>query len=253
MKQAVIPMKISYLISFLAGSLFISCSNGQSNPNLPPNSKQNKDTGNFEYSLKSAHPNAKALMKDDFFWSPIEETGPFGSDDGSDAAYEFREWRSQHKAMSPVIYLNNLIKNWNYPFFAYNEMDTTKIREYILSQDMPDEADIQLQMQGLKQAMKNSSDTSMSKLSDMQLRELIIASSKELGGTFLLGQDNAIIGTAFAQFVLEGRIDENLKKITITAINRQLLPFLINRYDENYRGKRRTQLNKMLEVIKQSN
>jgi len=48
---------------------------------------------NFEYSFKNAHPNAQALMKDDFYWSPIEETAPFGSDDGWEAAYGFREWR----------------------------------------------------------------------------------------------------------------------------------------------------------------
>ena len=35
----------------------------------------------FEYSLETAHPNAHALMKEDFFWSPIEESSPFGSDD----------------------------------------------------------------------------------------------------------------------------------------------------------------------------
>ena len=86
---------------------------------------------NFEYTFKSANPKAQALMTDEFYWSPIEETAPFGSDDGSDAAYGFREWRLSNKTTSPVIYLKDLIARWQYPFFDYNKMDTTKIKEYI--------------------------------------------------------------------------------------------------------------------------
>lgn len=74
-----------------------------------------------------------------------------------------------------------------------------------------------------------------------------------MGGSFLLGQDNAIIGTGFAQFALEGRVDIDLKTLTITAIKRQLLPVLINRYDENDRNKRKEQLTKMLAVISKAN
>ena len=70
-----------------------------------------------------------------------------------------------------------------------------------------------------------------------------------MGGLYLLGQDNAIIGIGFAQFVLEGRIDNDIKSLTIIAIKRQMLPLFINRYDDNYRDKRKQQLTKMLEVI----
>lgn len=208
---------------------------------------------NFEYSFKSAHPKAQALMTDEFYWSPIEETAPFGSDDGSDAAYGFRQWRLLNKTTSPVTYLKDLIEGWQYPFFDYNEMDTTKIKEYISSKANPDENAIQQQMQMLKEAFKNSADTAMNNLDDSQLRDLINATSKEIGGSYLSGQDNAIIATGFAQFVLEGHIDNDIKGLTITAINRQLLPLLINRYDDNYRDKRKQQLIKMLEVIKKAN
>ena len=70
-----------------------------------------------------------------------------------------------------------------------------------------------------------------------------------MGALYLLGQDNAIIGIGFAQFVSEGRIDNDIKGLTITAINRQLLPLFINSYAPNYRDKRKEQLIKMLEVI----
>jgi len=203
---------------------------------------------NFEYSLKSAHPQAQVLMKDEFYWSPIEETGPFGSDDGWDAAYGFRQWRLTNKTASPVSYLNELIARWQYPYFDYNEMDTTKIKEYINKKEDLDEETIKQRIQTLKDISKNSPDTSI-KLDDNQLREVVISSSNSMGSVYLLGQDNAIIGTGFAQFVLEGRIDNDIKGLTITAIKRQLLPLLINRYDNNYRDKRKDQLTKMLEVV----
>ncbi len=246
-------MNRSILSTFLTSLLFISCSNGQTNDNPIAVTPQNKTMDNFEYSFKSAHPQAQILMPDEFYWSPIEETAPFGSDDGSDAAYGFRQWRLLNKTTSPVIYLKDLIAGWQYPFFDYNEMDTTKIKEYITSKANPDENAIQQQMQILKDVFKNSPDTSMNNLDDKQLRELINSTSKEMGGSYLLGQDNAIIGTGFAQFVLEGRIDNDIKTLTITAIKRQLLPLLINRYDDNYRDKRKQQLTKMLEVINKAN
>jgi uncharacterized protein YfeS len=242
-------MKLSILTTFLTSVLFFGCSNGQTKDNSVAGEQPNTTMDNFEYTFKSAHPKAKALMTDDFFWSPIEETAPFGSDDGSDAAYGFKRWRLVNKTASPVSYLKDLIERWQYPYFDYNEMDTTKIKEYITRKANIDEATIQQQIQTLKEINKNSADTSSRKLDDNQLREIIISSSNSMGGSFLLGQDNAIIGTGFAQFVLEGRIDNDIKNLTITAIKRQLLPFLTSRYDDNYRDKRKQQLTKMLEVI----
>jgi uncharacterized protein YfeS len=245
-------MKLTILTTFLTSTLFFGCSNGQTKNNSISATQQNKTKDNFEYSLKSAHPQAQALMKDEFYWSPIEETGPFGSDDGWDAAYGFRQWRLTNKTASPVSYLNELIARWQYPYFDYNEMDTTKIKEYITKKEGLDEETIKQRIKTLKDISKNSPDTSI-KLDDNQLREVVISSSNSMGSVYLLGQDNAIIGTGFAQFVLEGRIDNDIKGLTITAIKRQLLPLLINRYDNNYRDKRKDQLTKMLEVVNNVN
>src|ERR1044072_4514187 len=96
----------------------------------------------FQFTFETAHPNAQALMTDDFFWSPIEETGPFGSDDGSDAAYGFSHWRPFNKPISPLTYLDELIREWNYPFFDYHEMDSAKIETYISLRANPDETTI---------------------------------------------------------------------------------------------------------------
>jgi uncharacterized protein YfeS len=245
-------MKLTILTTFLTSILFFGCSNGQTKNNSISATQQNKTMDNFEYSLKSAHPQAQALMKDEFYWSPIEETGPFGSDDGWDAAYGFRQWRLTNKTASPVSYLNELIARWQYPYFDYSEMDTTEIKEYITKKEGLDEETIKQRIKTLKDISKNSPDTSI-KLDDNQLREVVISSSNSMGSVYLLGQDNAIIGTGFAQFVLEGRIDNDIKGLTITAIKRQLLPLLINRYDNNYRDKRKDQLTKMLEVVNNVN
>ena len=233
-------MKFSIITTFLTSLFFIGCTNEQTN---------NKAMDNFEYSFKNAHPKAQALMKDEFYWSPIEETAPFGSDDGWDAAYGFREWRFLNKTTTPVTYLKDLIVSWQYPFFDYKETDTTKINEYLNQKKELSEADLLQQISTLKEINKNSPDTSNMKLDDNQLREVIISSSKGMNGIYLLGQDNAIIGIGFAQFVLEGRIDNDIKDVTITAIKRQLLPLFINRYNANYLDKRKQQLTKMLEVI----
>lgn len=240
---------------FIPIALFLfSCKNRPAPPDIPPppTSAQplpvNGNNDRFEYTLQTAHPNAQALMKDDFFWSPIEETGPFGSDDGSDAAYGFRTWRKQHPATHPLVYLKQLVAEWKYPYFDWHEMDTTKIKDYMASSAQPDEATIQQQIQ----ALKNIADTGENKLSDKERRDIVLTSARDMNAMFLLGQDNAIIGTGFAQFVLEGKIDAELKALTLTALKRQLLPLFINRYDADYSRKRKQQLTKMLAVIQKA-
>jgi hypothetical protein len=44
--------------------------------------KNFQDDGRFAFALETANPKAKKLMKDKFFWSSVEESAPFGSDDG---------------------------------------------------------------------------------------------------------------------------------------------------------------------------
>ncbi len=43
-----------------------------------------------------AHPRARELMPEEFFWDCTNEWAPFGSDEGSDAYYEFRRWREEN-------------------------------------------------------------------------------------------------------------------------------------------------------------
>ena len=128
-------------------------------------------------------------------------------------------------------------------------MDSSKIISYINSEKKLDDSYIEEQLKIFKEILKNSADTTQKNTDDSTLRTIIIESAKSMNGTFLLGQDNAIIGTCFAQFALEGRVDKELKEITRLAIKRQLLPILIDRYDEPYKTTRTEQLTKMLLVL----
>ncbi len=163
----------------------------------------------FELSPETAHPNAKKLMTEDFFWSPIEETGPFGSDDGSDAFYHFKDWREENKTTSPVVFIKELIENWGYSPFDLNELNADAIQNYI--------------------------------------------SASSTGSMTLIGQDNAVIATGFGQFVLEGKIDEDIKTLTEIAVKRELLPELISQFRDDYRATRTEQLKKMQIVVSKMN
>ena len=58
----------------------------------------------------SAHPRARELMKEEIFWDCVDEAGPFGSDEGSDAYYEWREWRKENPN-APITDCFNWILN----------------------------------------------------------------------------------------------------------------------------------------------
>jgi uncharacterized protein YfeS len=89
----------------------------------------------FELKPETAHLKAKQLLTEDFYWSPTEETAPFGSDDGSDAFHGFVEWRKKNKKESPVVYLQELIKEWGYGTFNMTSNDPEMVKEVMMSME----------------------------------------------------------------------------------------------------------------------
>lgn len=87
-------------------------------------------------TFDKAHPNAKNLMTDSFFFSVIEETAPFGSDDGSDTYASFQDWRKNHLNESLITFLKNHIDSWGYPEFDINEIELEKLRPYLKQDKM---------------------------------------------------------------------------------------------------------------------
>lgn len=206
----------------------------------------------FEFSPTTAHPNAKKLMKEDFYWSPIDESGPFGSDAGSDAAYGFQKWRKSHPSTFPILYLKQLIDTWNFPPFAWDELDTTKIKLYISTPAHLDESFI---AQDIEMLMKeNERYASMSgggkKLTDEQLRQIVLNSQKNMGASYLSNIDEAIIGTAFAQFAMEGKVDPTLKNYAAKTIQREMLPIITRQFGQPDQVKAHNdKMNKLLQVV----
>lgn len=42
------------------------------------------------------HPRALQIIPDEFFWDCTDELGPFGSDEGDTALFEYRNWRKEN-------------------------------------------------------------------------------------------------------------------------------------------------------------
>src|SRR5215203_2412895 len=98
--------------------------------------KQTKLMSDYSPSIDKAHPNAKRLMNEEFYWSPIEETAPFGSDDGADTYAAFKDWRPTHKTDNPKQFLMEQIDYWGYPTFDINETNLEKLKPYLKQSEL---------------------------------------------------------------------------------------------------------------------
>lgn len=205
----------------------------------------------FRFSRETAHPNAKALMNEEFFWSAIDESGPFGSDGGSDAAYGFYQWRKEHPLGSPITYLKELFTSWAYPQLAWDELDTVEIKRFISLPAHPDPATVEQTIRAIKQNQNSTPATKgQKKLTDEEIRQLILDGSKNMGITYLSDEDEAIIGTAFAQIVMEGKIDPILKVHAQNTLKREMLPIMIRNFgNQGQQNLHKEKLTKMLKVV----
>ncbi|HYI77900.1 MAG TPA: hypothetical protein VEW65_09790 [Chryseolinea sp.] len=69
----------------------------------------------------------------------------------------------------------------------------------------------------------------------------------------IIVQDNAVIAVGFGQFVLEGKIDNDIKELTKKAIKREMTDELLIHFVSEYRQVRKDQLNSMLVVVDRMN
>ena len=67
---------------------------------------------------ETAHPRARELMCEYFFWDCVDEAAPFGSDEGSDAYYEWRDWREENPDAPLTDCFNWILQG---ELAAYNE------------------------------------------------------------------------------------------------------------------------------------
>ncbi len=106
---------------------------GKNKTNSVQKASANVPDDDYHPTFAKVNPKAQALLRDSFFFSPIEETAPFGSDDGADAYAGFKDWRKIHSSESPVDYVKGEIGHWKYPIFDVNELDFNKLRPFIES------------------------------------------------------------------------------------------------------------------------
>ena len=200
---------------------------------------------NFELTPESAHPRAKELLTEDFYWSPIDESGPFGSDDGSDAFYGFRQWRQTNPKQSPVKYLDELLNQWGLPKFDIYELDTSKIKAYLTNNDSGDVSSFAEYIPEMKKQFEEVAKREGKEFDEAQFEQFLELSNKGMGHRYLLGMDNAIIAIGFGQLGLEGKIDDDIKNLTRIAITREQLPIMLEEWGE-YQRVRQDILAKML-------
>jgi uncharacterized protein YfeS len=214
---------------------------------------KSQDNGKqFEFSPNTARPNARALMKEDFFWSQIDDSGPFGSDAGSDAAYGFYKWRKTHASFSPIDYLKDLIGSWHFPEIAWDEMDTAKIRKFITTAYVPSQSEIDQQTNLIKRENnKLQPPDGAKKLSDEEIHQIVTSAGNNMGTSYLVNLDEAIVGTAFAQFVLEGKIDPKLKYYATRSLQREMLDILTRQFGKaDQQHAHNQKMTKLLQVVK---
>lgn len=137
---------------------------------------------------ETAHPKARELMTEEFFWDCADEEAPFGSDEGHDAYHEFRQWRQQNKKKKLIdclawIMQGEDLKNYNEKLYS-NEVIERDLRN-------PDEAFL-------------------------------------ADGYDMFTLDTTIIATALGQLLDEGRIDAEAKPYVRVAIQRQLHPKVVS-------------------------
>lgn len=186
---------------------------------------------------------ARTLLTQEFYWSPVDDFSPFGNDDGSDAFHYFREWRKENKSSSPKTFLNQLLEEWGYPKFDLTTLNETEIAKYLEIKGGGMSSD---QISTMREHFKQMSEQAGKEFNEEEFQQIMSMSSESMGGTYLYSQDNAVIAIGFGQFVLEGKIDNDIAELVKTAIQRELLPILITRIDENFQEERRERLNQML-------
>ena len=186
---------------------------------------------------------ARTILTQEFYWNSADDFSPFGNDDGSDAFHYFREWLKENESSSPVTFLNQLLEEWGYPKFDLTMLDETEIAKYLEIKGGGISSD---QISTMREHFKLMSEQAGKEFKEEDFQQIMSMSSESMGWTYLYSQNNAVIAIGFGQFVLQGKIDNDIAELVKTTIHRELLPVLITRFDEKLQEERKEKLNQML-------
>lgn len=237
-------MKIIYIWIIFG---FLSCTHNYQNGKMQTENPYNELLRD-ELSLNNAHPTAQKYLKEDFFWSPVEESSPFGNDSGNDTFYFFLEWRKNNPTSNPKDFLMQEISNSGFPKFDIYALDSVSISKYIGKKIEFSPEEIEKQKARIMDANNNIPEEIKGKMGLEHLDEVIEMTSNGMGLTYLTEIDNMIISTGFAQIVLEGEINPEIAEITRIALERQLKPSMVSLWDD-YSSTRKKQYEFLLEKL----
>ncbi|SHI55319.1 Uncharacterized conserved protein YfeS, contains WGR domain [Hymenobacter daecheongensis DSM 21074] len=132
------PQILAYLLlaSTACGQTKDNSQKGSNILKIDTTQKQTKNMSDYSPAFGKAHPRAKELLKEEFYFSPIDETGPFGNDDGADTYAGFNDWRQSHSNENPKVFLLEQIEYWGYPKFDICETDIKKLTLYLKQSDL---------------------------------------------------------------------------------------------------------------------
>ncbi len=85
-----------------------------------------------------------------------------------------------------------------------------------------------------------------------ELRDSVILEyidSDNINGNVLVDTDNAAISIGFGQFMLEGKIDQDIKALTKRAITRERKPILLREFAQGHIATREKQLEEMALIL----
>ena len=85
----------------------------------------------WELDPENAHPKARSVLTDEFFWDCTDEDSPFGNDTGADTLDFFREWRQDHPRGNPLRLLRQLLRDWEAADEHWGASDTTEVSRLI--------------------------------------------------------------------------------------------------------------------------
>lgn len=237
-------------ILFLLGSL--GCGNREYYVPNTENSVSHKIIDIETPSFQTAHPQAQKLLSDSFYWDPINETSPFGNDLGVHTYFEYNEWKQKNVNGKPSALLHDLINELGVLPFDINTSSPTAVKQYISTPATVDTALIDWAMAAAKKENIGNNPPPrppIKNISDDELRRTMIKSASQAGSQNLVLIDDIIIALGFSQYTQDGKIDPKIKDLTRTAIERQLLPLMIETWPNDYKPVRKQLLNIMLDDV----
>lgn len=82
-------------------------------------------------SPENSHPNAVAILTDEFYWHELDDNSPSGNDTGNDTLKLFQEWREKYWMDSPIVFLDKLLKRWKVINDFWDVTDTAEAQNLL--------------------------------------------------------------------------------------------------------------------------